>query len=157
VYSCGIRDLKSKPNEGGKTLTTNIQKRRKIMATVTLAKLISDWELLNTALQPHLADMPYLKDQAAALAGLIADAKGMDTKQQDLRGSLQETVRQRKDLEKRGTALRSQLAAILRGNLGFDNQTLLSFGIKPRRPARPKKAPADIPTPPPAGPSAQQK
>jgi hypothetical protein len=125
------------------------------MATITVAKLISDWELLNTALQPHLTDMPYLKDKATELEGLIAEAKGMDTKQQELRGSLQETVRQRKDLEKRGTALRSQLAASLRGNLGFDNQTLLSFGVKPRRP-RKKKAPADTPTPPPAGPPTAQ-
>ena len=59
------------------------------MATVTLAKLISDWELLDTALQPHLTDMPYLKDKATELEGLIANAKGMDSKQQDLRGSLQ--------------------------------------------------------------------
>jgi len=59
------------------------------MATFTLAKLISDWELLNTALQPHLTDMPYLKDKVAALEGLITEAKEMDIKQQDLRGSLE--------------------------------------------------------------------
>jgi len=125
------------------------------MATVTLAKLISDWELLNTALQSHLTDMPYLKDRATELEGLIAEAKGMDTKQQDLRGSLQETVRQRKDLEKRGKVLQSRLAASLRGSLGFDNQTLLGFGVKPRRP-RKKKAPAEAPAPPPAGPPTAQ-
>ncbi|MFL6233920.1 MAG: hypothetical protein ACJ76N_12365 [Thermoanaerobaculia bacterium] len=116
------------------------------MATFTLAKLISDWELLNTALQPHLTDMPYLKDKVTELEGLITEAKGMDIKQQDLRGSLQETVRQRQDLEKRGKDLHLRLAAMLRGNLGFDNQTLLSFGVKPRRPRR-KKAPADTPVP----------
>ncbi|HEY3569644.1 MAG TPA: hypothetical protein VGP73_17055 [Thermoanaerobaculia bacterium] len=130
------------------------------MATVTLAKLISDWELLNAALQPHLTDMPFLKDKATELEGLIADAKGMDTKQQDLRGSLQETVRQRQDLEKRGRVLQSRLAALLRGSLGFDNQTLLGFGVKPRRP-RKKKAPAEAPQPEPQPqpqpqPSAQQ-
>jgi hypothetical protein len=122
------------------------------MATITLAKLISDWELLNTALQPHLTDMPFLKDKATELEGLIAEAKGMDTKQQDLRGSLQETVRQRGELEKRGKVLRSLLASLLRGSLGFENQTLLGFGVKPRRP-RKKKAPADTPAP---QPSAQQ-
>jgi hypothetical protein len=36
------------------------------------------------------------------------------------------------------------LAALLRGSLGFDNQTLLGFGVKPRRP-RKKKMPADTP------------
>jgi chromosome segregation ATPase len=124
------------------------------MATFTLAKLISDWELLNTALQPHLTDMPFLKDKAAELEALIAEAKGMDSKQQELRGSLQETVRQRGDLEKRGKTLKSRLAAMLRGSLGFDNQTLLGFGVKPRRP-RKKKAPAGTPQPEPQ-PAAQQ-
>jgi hypothetical protein len=116
------------------------------MANVTLAKLISDWELLNTALQPHLTDMPYLKDKATELQGFIAQAKDMDTKQQDLRGNLQETVRQRKDLQKQGSSLHLRVAAMLRGNLGFDNQTLLGFGLKPRRPRR-KKTPAVAPTP----------
>jgi hypothetical protein len=119
------------------------------MATFTLAKLIADWDLLNTALQPHLTDMPYLRDKSAALAGLITEAKEMDTRQQDLRGSLQETVRQRQALEKQGTTLHLQVAAILRGNLGFDNQTLLAFGLKPRRPRR-KKTPDATQTPEPA-------
>lgn len=116
------------------------------MATITLAKLISDWELLNSALQPHLTDMPFLKDKTAELTGLVAEAKGMDGKQQDLRGALQETVRQRRELEKRGKVLQAQLAALLRGSLGFENQTLLGFGVKPRRP-RKKKAPAEAPAP----------
>src|SRR4051794_926115 len=122
------------------------------MATFTLAKLITDWELLNTALQPHLTDMPYLQGKVNELQDLIAEAKGMDVKQQDLRGSLQETVRQRQDLEKRGNSIHLRIAAILRGNFGFDNQTLLGFGIKPRRPRR-KKTPTDTPPPPsPPGP-----
>jgi hypothetical protein len=130
-------------NEGGKTLETRqTQKGRKIMATFTLAKLIADWELLDTALRPHLPDMPYLTDKATELQALIVEAKGMDTRQQDLRGSLQETVRQRQDLEKRGKDLHLRVAALLRGSLGFDNQTLLAFGLKPRRPRR-KKPPAD--------------
>jgi hypothetical protein len=112
------------------------------MANFILAKLIADWELLDTALRPHLPDMPYLTDKATELQALIVEAKGMDTRQQDLRGSLQETVRQRQDLEKRGKDLHLRVAAILRGNFGFDNQTLLAFGLKPRRPRR-KKTLAD--------------
>ena len=112
------------------------------MATFTLAKLIADWDLLNTALQPHLTNLPFLKDKADDLEALVVEAKEMDTKQQDLRGALQETVRQRQALEKRGRDLRLHVSALLRGSLGFDNQTLLGFGIKPRRPRR-KKTPAD--------------
>ncbi len=116
------------------------------MPNLTLVKIIADWEVLNTALQPHLTDMPDLKDMATQLEGLIVTAKGMDIKQQDLRGSLQETVRQRKDLVKQGKDVHLRVATILRGKLGFDNQTLLSFGVKPRRP-RKKKGPADAPAP----------
>jgi hypothetical protein len=112
------------------------------MATFTLAKLIADWELLNTALQSHLTDLPFLKDKAVELEALLAEAKGMDSKQQDLRGALQETVRQRQELEKRGKDLHLRVAALLRGSFGFENQTLLGFGLKPRRPRR-KKTPAD--------------
>ena len=83
--------------------------------------------------------MPYLKAPVTDLEGLIAEAKTMDTRQQELRGNLQETVRQRQGLEKRGTDLRLHLASILRGSLGFDDQTLLAFGVKPRRPRRKKK------------------
>ncbi|MFL6262681.1 MAG: hypothetical protein ACJ76Y_23530 [Thermoanaerobaculia bacterium] len=119
------------------------------MATFTLAKLIADWELLHTALQPHLTDLPFLKDKADEIEALIAEAKGMDSKQQDLRGVLQETVRQRQALEKRGKDLHLRTAALLRGSFGFANQTLLGFGIKPRRPRR-KKTPADDPAPEPA-------
>jgi hypothetical protein len=108
------------------------------MATQTLAKTIADWELLDTALQPHLTDMPFLKDKATELQGFIAQAKTLDTHQQDLRGNLQETVRQRQALEKQGTQTHLEIAAILRGNLGFANQTLLGFGLKPRRPRKKK-------------------
>ena len=112
------------------------------MATFTLAKLIADWELLDTALQPHLMDLTFLQDKAVELEALIAEAKGMDTRQQDLRGALQETVRQRQALEKRGKDLHLRVAELLRGTFGFENQALLGFGIKPRRPRR-KKTPAD--------------
>jgi hypothetical protein len=107
--------------------------------------LIADWELLSTALEPHLSDMPHLKDQAAELAGFIAQAKEMDSRQQALRGSLQETVRQRQTLEKEGTSAHLRIASILRGSFGFDNQTLLGFGLKPRRPRRKKGAAAAAP------------
>jgi hypothetical protein len=124
------------------------------MAGKALAKFISDWELLNTAIQPHLTDMPFLSEKAKALDTLIAQAKAMDAKQQDLRGAAQETVRQRKNLVKQGKTIQGSLAASLRANLGFENQTLLGFGIKPRRP-RKKKATKD-PAPPPVASAVQE-
>src|SRR4051812_47430770 len=130
--------LKTETQRGREDPQNDNQKRRKIMATVTLAKLISDWELLNTALQSHLTDMPYLKDRATELEGLIAEAKGMDTKQQDLRGTLQETVRQRREPEKRGEGPPCPPPNPPPGNHGFDNHTPLAPGVKQRPPPEKK-------------------
>jgi len=128
------------------------------MAGYTLAKYIADWDLLLGALKPRLGDLPHLNTHSKELEGLLAEARSLDQEQQSLRGQLQDTVKRRRNIERRGRDLRSRLAAQLRGALGFDNDTLLGFGVPPRR-ARRKKA-ATEPTPPPENPevkdSAQQ-
>jgi len=128
------------------------------MAGFALAKYIADWDLLLAALKPRLADLPHLNAHSQELESLIAEARSLDQDQQSLRGRLQDTVKRRRAVERRGRDLRSRLAAQLRGTLGFDNDTLLGFGVPPRR-ARRKKATAE-PTPPPENPevkgSAQQ-
>jgi hypothetical protein len=128
------------------------------MAGYTLAKYIADWDLLLGALKPRLADLPHLNAHSQELEGLLAEARSLDQDQQSLRGQLQDTVKRRRNIERRGRDLRSRLAAQLRGALGFDNDTLLGFGVPPRR-ARRKKTTTE-PTAPPENPevkgSAQQ-
>lgn len=123
------------------------------MAGYTLAKYIADWDLLLGALRPRLADLPYLNAQSQELESLLAEARSLDQEQQGLRGRFQDTVKRRREVERRGRDLRNRLAAQLRGALGFDNDTLLGFGVPPRR-ARRKKA-ATEPTPPSENPEAK--
>ncbi len=122
------------------------------MAGYTLAKYIADWDLLLGALRPRLADLPYLNPHSQELESLLAEARSLDQEQQDLRGRLQDTVKRRREVERRGRDLRTRLAAQLRGALGFDNDTLLGFGVPPRRPARRKKAATEQPNPTPENP-----
>ena len=114
------------------------------MAGFALAKYIADWDLLLAALKPLLADLPHLNAHSQELESLIVEAKSLDQDQQSLRGRLQDTVKRRRVVERRGRDLRSRLAAQLRGTLGFDNDTLLGFGVPPRR-ARRKKAATETP------------
>ncbi|HEX6901719.1 MAG TPA: hypothetical protein VF789_18490 [Thermoanaerobaculia bacterium] len=127
------------------------------MAGIALAKHIADWDLLLAALKSRLADLPHLNPHAQELETLITEARSLDLEQQTLRGRLQDTVKKRRTVERRGRDLRSRLAAQLRGALGFDNDVLLGFGVPPRRPRR-KKSPAGPPPPetPEAKGSAQQ-
>lgn len=106
------------------------------MAGITLAKYIADWELLSTALEPQLLEMPHLTGEAQQLDELINEAKALDAEQQSLRGRSLQTTRRRREVEAEGRDLRSRVIAQLRGKLGFENELLLGFGAVPRRKRR---------------------
>jgi hypothetical protein len=116
----------------------------------TFAKKITEWELLNTNIKPHLTEMPYLQDIVTELDALIAEAKGFDNQQEVARGQLQDLVHKRQDAEKRGEALRRRAASHLKGSFGFTSDDLVKFGVRPRKtgPRGPRKS-KPVATPPP--------
>ncbi|HEX4959252.1 MAG TPA: hypothetical protein VF173_00340 [Thermoanaerobaculia bacterium] len=123
------------------------------MPGVSFQRIISSSELMNNNLKPQLKDFPHLQDESTQLEALIAQAKVLDNEQHTLTGRLREITRLRKEAEQQSQDLRSRVAAQLRGKLGFENETLLGFGIPPRKRSR-KKATKPQPTPqtpPPAG------
>ena len=61
----------------------------------TFAKKITEWELLNTNIKPHLAEMPYLQEIVTALEALIAEARSFDSQQEVARGQLQDLTHKR--------------------------------------------------------------
>ncbi|HEX9941587.1 MAG TPA: hypothetical protein VGG03_06210 [Thermoanaerobaculia bacterium] len=113
----------------------------------TFAKKINEWELLNSNIKPHLAEMPYLQEIVAAIEALIAEAKGLDSEQEVARGRLQDIVHRRQGVEKRGETLRRRAASHLKGSLGFSSDELVKFGLRPR-PTGPRKRKPPAETPP---------
>ena len=118
----------------------------------TFAKKITEWELINTNLKPHLQDMPYLQEIVTALDALIGEAKGLDSQQEAARSQLQDVVHRRQEVEKKGQVLRSRAASHLKGSFGFSSDELVKFGVRPlkagnRAPRKAKAAaPAQTPT-----------
>jgi len=121
----------------------------------TFAKKITEWELLNSNIKPHLQEMPYLQEIVTALDALIAEAKGLDSEQEAARGQMQDVVHRRQAVEKQGEALRRRAASHLRGTFGFTSDELVRFGVRPRKtgPRGPRKA--QPPGAPPAKPNPQ--
>ena len=124
------------------------------MATITFQKIIGDCELLTSNLRPLLAEMPLLEEEAQALEALIARAKSLANEQKLLTGRLREITRLRQEAQRESNDMRSRVAALLRGKLGFQNENLLGFGVPPRKRSRKKTAPTQptTPQPTPTGP-----
>ena len=95
------------------------------------AKKITEWELINTNLKPHLQEMPYLQEIVTALEALIAEAKGLDSQQEASRSQFQDLVHRRQEVEKKGEVLRGRAASHLRGSFGFTSDELVKFGVRP--------------------------
>ena len=97
----------------------------------TFAKKITEWELINTNIKPHLQEMPYLQEIVTALDALIAEGKSLDSQQEAARSQLQDLVHRRQELEKQGQSLRSRAASHLRGSFGLTSDDLVRFGVRP--------------------------
>jgi hypothetical protein len=118
----------------------------------TFAKKITEWELINTNIKPHLQEMPYLQEIVTALEALIAEAKGLDSQQETTRSQLQDVVHRRQEVEKKGQVLRSRATSHLKGSFGFSSDELVKFGVRPLKTGTrgPRKAkPAAVPPAPP--------
>jgi len=104
-----------------------------------------DWQVLHDNLVPRLTDLPHLAADHAALAKVLADAKGLENEQEMARVAFQKINASRRALTRQGTALRSRLAHSLKGVLSPDSTELKEFRIKPQRPpvGRPRLTPVE--------------
>lgn len=123
------------------------------MPGISFARTVSDCELMKSALEPLLGEMPHLTPEHDELGTFLDHVRDLGRQQEDLKGQLRQMTRLRQEAERQGQDLRSRVAAQLRGKLGFKNETLLKFGVPPRRQRRrtteePVKPPAPPPAPP---------
>jgi hypothetical protein len=109
-------------------------------------------ELLSTTLKSQLEQMPHLTTESEGLDELITQLKDLSSEQEALKGRSREVSRLRREVEQRSQVMRSRIVAQLQGKLGFKNETLLAFGITPRKTRRRKAT-----TPPEEQPSAGHK
>jgi hypothetical protein len=117
------------------------------MAGITFARLVTDCELLKSAVEAELPTLPHLTEEHSALEAFLAEARALLARQESLRGEKQDVTRLRQAAEAKGQDLYNRAAAVLRGKMGFQNQQLLRFGVNPRK-ARTRRSKNAGPAPP---------
>jgi hypothetical protein len=97
------------------------------------AEKLSRWAIAASNLREHLEEMPHVAADLAAMDGMIAEARALESRQEDLRGQARAVSAQLRELAKDGEKLRSRLRSHLQAKFGPTSETLLKFGFRPRR------------------------
>ena len=118
---------------------------------ITFRNRIGAWKLVTDAIEARQAELPDLADAKAELEALIVQGEHLARMQSQQYGDLKKTVRERRELETRGDELRQRLFGALHFRLGFKDEALHNFGMKPRR-KRSRKV-QEVPVPQPAPPA----
>jgi hypothetical protein len=107
-----------------------------VALTARFKEKIVDLGALHASLVPHLAELPHLAPDHAALEPLLAEARSLESRQDQAKAQLREVNQRRIVLERESRALRNRLAAGLRNAFGPDSHRLREFRIQPltRRP-----------------------
>jgi hypothetical protein len=103
------------------------------------------WDVLVTNLKPSVADMPHVADDLKSLEALLAEARGLETQQEDQRSQARKSNGQLQKVLREGDRIRARLGAVLKGKFGFTDEALVKYGFKPlvrRRKANAPQAPA---------------
>jgi hypothetical protein len=89
------------------------------------------WDVL-VSNQPSFPDIPYIADDLEKLKELLAHARSLEARQEDLRSQARQASAELKQTLREGEKLRSRLGANLRGKLGFSDPELAKCGFRPR-------------------------
>lgn len=122
------------------------------MANNLTGEKIANWQVTCDAIEPELTNHPELSEHHSKLIGFIEEGESLQVEQKSLRARLQIINRRRREIAEDGEQLRMRVAAALQAKLGFRNEMLISFGVKPRRTPRrttPVEPPPEAPAPPP--------
>ena len=109
------------------------------------AEKFSRWEILLTNKQSEEAEPPYVMADLAELANKLTEVRVLESRQEDLRSQARELVSRIKTMAREGEKIRGRIGANLRGKYGFESETLVKYGFKPRPTVirrRPKAKPA---------------
>jgi hypothetical protein len=114
---------------------------------VTFRNRTGSWKLVTDAIKARQSELPDLVEAKDELEALIVQADELHRMQQELHGDLKKTIRLRQEAEARGEELRQRLFGALHFRLGFKDEALHRFGMKPRRKRLRKTEEAPAPQP----------
>ena len=123
------------------------------MASISSFPLLSrDWEGLSSACKEHPEIAALSEPLRVELDGVLLTGKALADRQASLQAQKQRTTQELKEVVARGKELARRLRRIAPFQLGTDNEQLVQFKVKPRRPRTVKKAPElKNPVPAPSG------
>lgn len=107
---------------------------------------IANWKVAHAAAGSKLDELPKLADRHAELGEVIQEAESSQVEQKSLLSALRVLNRRRRELAASGEDLRMRLAAVLQSELGFKNEKLITFGVKPRLRVRRNRKTEEKPT-----------
>ncbi len=115
----------------------------------SFADKINRWQITVQNIQEVLPTIPGVEPPFADLRQKVTDLRAAHDNAQMLRGKLKEAVIARRELDRETRRSARRLAAVARGQLGFDNPVLESFNVRAEGTRSKKAAPAikrDTPT-----------
>lgn len=95
--------------------------------------LIADWEKLLAAIRETPGGIPHIHDFQLDLEKAVETARALKTRQLARRAAAQRTTRQLDEAVAQGRDAASRTRSYLKGCLGFRNEDLVRFGVKPSR------------------------
>ncbi len=98
------------------------------------AEKFSRWEILITNAKPTLPEMPHIGEDLTVLEQRLTEARVLESRQEDLRAQARDLGKQIRSAAREGEKARARLGANLRAKYGFESDTLVKYGFKPRPP-----------------------
>jgi uncharacterized coiled-coil DUF342 family protein len=112
------------------------------MPKEALADTLVDWDQLIEGASSHGPKRPEIKQLLEALRERRDRAKELDHERQSLQARRQKATQDLRQVREEGKELASRLRSMLKSVLGSQNEALVQFNVRPRRPYGPRKTAA---------------
>jgi hypothetical protein len=98
----------------------------------TFKENLVTWRTMADNLAARLDEMPYLREQHAALSALVEHAEKLEARQSRYKSRLQQVNRERTAAALQGRRLRNRIAEGLKAFFGPESPQLIAFGVPPQ-------------------------
>ena len=109
------------------------------MPKVALADTLVDWDLLIASARKRVAKHPEIMPVLEALERLRDRSKALEAERQSLQARRQVATQELREAREEGKDVAIRLRSMLKSALGTQNEALVEFNVRPRRPYGPRK------------------